>query len=379
LLFNSGVKSESGKIPEEFQPDQRMYVLTTSGSTGTPKFVPINQENIAAYCEGFLERFPEMNSDVSFLQIYDLTVDASFTSYLVPLSIGACVYTLPEGPFKFLTIAKMLANQEVNWVKLTPSVLSFLSPHKSRLDFKHLKGIILGGEALPLSLIKEWHPVFPNAIIANHYGPTEASVGVTTYRISNIKNIHSMGGVVTIGKPLKEVNCVVLNERGIESAIDEKGELCISGRQVMTGYLNGDNSSFIYLEGSKGLKKYYKTGDIVQIDKEGFIYYSGRTDDQVKIEGHRMNLIEIENKVRDFLPGHKVVMLAFEKIPGVKRLYLFVEGMEINTVQLKNKLAEQLPPMMVPKEIFTISKIPLTTGGKTDKKSLANEYLLNSK
>ena len=133
-----------------------------------------------------------------------------------------------------------------------------------------------------------------------------------------------------------------------------------------------------FLEDGKPRKRYYKTGDIVQKDKEGHIYYLGRTDDQVKIEGHRMNLIEIENKVKDLLPGHKAVMLAFEKIPGVKRLYLFVEGNEIEPSELKDKLAEQLPPMMVPKEIFTISKIPLTTGGKTDKRSLANESLLNT-
>jgi amino acid adenylation domain-containing protein len=376
MMFNSDLKSENDQQPLDIQDDQRMYVLSTSGSTGVPKFVPINMENLTAYCDGFLDRFAEMNSDVRFLQIYDLSVDASVTSYLLPLLVGACVYTLPEGPFKFLTITKMLANKNVNWVKLTPSVLSFLSPHKTKLDFKHIKQIVFGGEALPVSLVKEWLPVFPETKIANHYGPTETTVGVTTYRIDDLKNIRTMNGVVSIGRPFREVESVVLNEKGYESAAGENGELCIAGKQVMKGYLKGDDSSFIYLEINNKKKKFYRTGDIVQKDNDGFIYYLGRTDDQVKIEGHRINLIEIENRARDILPGIQVVMVAHEKIEGIKRLYLFVEGADIDKQKLKAGLVEKLPPKMIPEDIFHVSKIPLTTGGKIDKIKLIKDCLV---
>ncbi len=375
--INSDSKTKNIKEPVISSGVQWMYILTTSGSTGTPKHVPICQENLGAYCAGFLDRFPEMNDKVCMLQTYDLTVDASVTAYLVPLSIGACVYTLPDSPFKFLSIAKMLADKNVTWVKLTPSVLSFLAPHKTQLDFKHLGQVILGGEAFPLSLLKEWQPVFPNARIANHYGPTETTVGVTTYKIDDLQNIRSMNGVVSIGQEFKTVKSVIIKEDGTEAGFGENGELCISGKQVMQGYLNGNNNSFINFEKNNESRSYYRTGDIVQKDTEGFIYYMGRTDDQVKIEGHRINLIEIENKVRELLPGHKVAMLAYEKFPGFKRLYLFVEGSNIDKMQLKSRLTLHIPPKMIPEEIFVVSQLPLSSGGKKDRISLANDYLAN--
>lgn len=377
FINNAGIKSAKEKEPKNAKDEQLLYVLTTSGSTGIPKHVPVNMGNMEAYCHGFIDMFPEMNSDDCFLQVYDLTVDASFTSYVLPLLAGACVYTLPDGPFKFLTIAKMLSDKKINWVKITPSVLSFLSPHKSQLDFKHLKCVILGGEALPVSLLKDWLPLFPNTIVTNHYGPTETTVGVTSYIIEDRQNVRSKNGVVSIGKPFNTVDSIIINEDGTETKIGKNGELCISGKQVMQGYLNGDDSSFINLGANNKIKKYYRTGDIVQKDKDGFIYYIGRTDDQVKIEGHRINLVEIENKARDVLPGYSVVMVAYEKLPGAKRLYLFVEGSDIDKHQVKSGLIDKLPPKMIPEDIYTIKKIPLTTGGKTDKKRLIKDFLAN--
>jgi len=377
FINNTRIKSAKEKEPKNARDEQLLYVLTTSGSTGIPKYVPINLGNMEAYCHGFMDMFPEMNSDDCFLQVYDLTVDASFTSYIIPLLAGACVYTLPDGPFKFLTIAKVLSDKKISWVKITPSVLSFLSPHKSQLNFKHLKCVILGGEALPVSLLKNWLPLFPDTVVTNHYGPTETTVGVTSYIIKDRQNVRSKNGVVSIGKPFKTVESIIVNEDGTEIRSGDNGELCISGNQVMPGYLSGDDSSFINLKVNNRIKRYYRTGDIVQKDKNGFIYYIGRTDDQVKIEGHRINLVEIENRARDVLPGYNVVMVAHEKLPGVKRLYLFVEGSDIDKQKIKSGLIEKLPPKMIPEDIYTIEKIPLTTGGKTDKKRLVKDFLVN--
>ena len=146
----------------------------------------------------------------------------------------------------------------------------------------------------------------------------------------------------------------------------------------MTGYLNGNDSSFIFLETNNQRKKFYRTGDIVQKDKDGYICYLGRIDDQVKIEGHRISLLEVENKVRDLLPGHKVFIVAHEKLSGLKRLYLFIEGQDIDKLKLKSGLSEHLPPIMIPEDIYLISKIPLTTGGKIDKIKLVNDYLVSN-
>ena len=145
----------------------------------------------------------------------------------------------------------------------------------------------------------------------------------------------------------------------------------------MKGYLNGSDSSFINLEIGNKRKRFYRTGDIVQKDSDGYIFFSGRTDDQVKIEGHRISLLEIENRVRNLFPGIKVILVAHEKLSGLKRLYLFIEGTGIDKVKLKSALAEQLPPQMIPEAIYMVSEFPLTTGGKIDKIKLVHDYIVN--
>ena len=378
LLINSGVKSTDDHAPVETTNDQLMYVLTTSGSTGVPKHVPIHLENVEAYCSGFLQLFPELTGDACFLQTYDLTSDAAFTGYLLPLLVGGCVYTLPDDQFKFLTIARLISDKRVNWVKLTPSVLSYLRSYISKLDLKHIQHFIFGGEALPLSLVNEWYPSFPQAQIANLYGPTETTISSTAFKFNNIAAARVMNGIVSIGKPFPEVDCVVIDEKQHVLGAGVKGELCIGGKQTMSGYLNGVQDSFVYLNVVGGRKKYYRTGDLVQRDEDGYYYFIGRVDDQVKINGYRINLIEVENAVRNLVPGCNVAVVAREKLPGLKRLYVFLEGFTGELEQIKQKLMQQLPGQMVPDEVFSVSRFPFTTSGKIDKKKLSNDYFFNT-
>ncbi len=380
IIVNKGVKSKEDSEPALAGEDQRMYVLSTSGSTGTPKYVPISQENLSTYCYGFIDRFPELDSEACFLQIYDHTFDAAFTSYLVPLMVGACVYTLPDGQFKFLSIAKLLSDRKVNWVKLTPSVLSYLSPYKAQLDFGHLHTLIFGGEALPLALVNEWSKVFPKTRIVNHYGPTETTVGVTSYTIHEDKKIRAMNGIVSIGKPFKEVGYAIIGKNGEEVDPGQKGELCIGGKQVMKGYLNDDGYPFIEKMIDGKISRFYKTGDMVQTDLDGYIYFLGRSDDQVKIGGFRVDLVEVENAVRKagkFETG--VAAVAVEKTPGLNQLIVFVENYSGDGLDIIKKLALQIQPYQIPARVVGVRAFPLNSSGKTDKKSLVAHFKSSEK
>ncbi|NQU88680.1 MAG: AMP-binding protein, partial [Mariniphaga sp.] len=144
-----GLKESGNKNPEESNGNQLLYILTTSGSTGVPKHVPINAKNVEAYCNAYFKVFPELDQKACVLQTHDHTTDASFTSYLLPLLKGACIYFLPEGQFKFLSIARMMLDKKITWVKLTPSVLAYLNPYIDDLDLKHIKYFGFGGEVLP--------------------------------------------------------------------------------------------------------------------------------------------------------------------------------------------------------------------------------------
>ncbi|MFW6257286.1 MAG: AMP-binding protein, partial [Prolixibacteraceae bacterium] len=336
---------------------------------------PISIGNVTSYHRGFLKAFPEMGKDVCYLQTHDHTTDSAFTSYLIPLSVGACVYILPDDQFKFLSIAGLMTNREINWVKLTPSVLNYLDSYITKLDLKHLQYFAFVGEALTESLVKKWRPLLPDAEIINYYGPTEATMLSTYYRIKKSDKIKIKNGIVSIGIPFPEVECIIIDENDKIAGPDQKGELCIGGRQIMSGYLKQDRNPFVYAETDGEKKKFYRTGDVVLKDQDGYYYFMGRTDDQVKVQGYRINLIEVENIIGKVIKDKKIVVVAGEKTPGLKRLYVFIEGEVANIEGLKQEIRKYLPPQIVPDEIFLVPEFPFTASGKTDKKSLERIYL----
>lgn len=375
LLNTAGLSSVREMLPIKGESTRLMYVLTTSGSTGIPKHVPISLKNVEAYCTAFLKMFPELNSNINVLQVHDHTTDAAFTSYLLPLMVGACVYTLPDDQFKFLSIARLMTNKELNWVKMTPSVLTYLTPYISKLDLKHIRYFGFGGEALPLSLLGKWWPSFPDAQITNYYGPTEATMLSTFYKFKSLKEARSLNGTIAIGKLFPGMDCVVLDREDNLLEPGKEGELCLARDQIMQGYLYGDVDPFVYLNRHGERKKFYRTGDLVCTDPDGLIYFMGRIDDQVKIEGYRVNLIEVENTVKSLIPDSKVVVLAHEKLPGLNRLYVFLEKFSGDLEAVKQKLAAKLPRQMVPEEVFTVPEFPFTSSGKIDRKKLKSAYL----
>ena len=375
VLNNSGFKSTNGNNPVIVDDQQTMYILTTSGSTGIPKHVPISIANVTSYRKGFLKVFPEINSETNYLQTHDHTTDSAFTSYLLPLSVGGCVYTLPDDQFKFLSIAKIMTDKNINWVKLTPSVLQYLDPYISKLDLKHLKYFAFVGEALPISLVEKWWPLFPNAEVINFYGPTEATMLSTYYRFNRTEKVKVKNGIVSIGKSFPEVDCIVIDEDNKILLPGSEGELCIGGSQIMSSYLKQDKNPFVFVEIDGVNKKFYRTGDIVIEDDDGCYYFLGRTDDQVKIQGYRINLIEVENIIRNMVPDKKVVVVSSEKSHGLKRLFVFIEEDAQNFDWVKKELEKHLPAQLVPEKIFAVNVFPFTASGKIDKKNLEKLYL----
>jgi len=375
ILNNTGLKSEVELNPVTLDDQQIMYILTTSGSTGIPKHVPITVDNVTSYHRGFLKAFPELKSDACYLQTHDHTTDSAFTSYLLPLSVGGCVYILPDDQFKFLSIAKLMTDKKINWVKLTPSVLQYLGSYISKLNLQHIKYFAFVGEALPKSLVEKWWPIFPNAEVINFYGPTEATMLSTFYRFKKSEKIREKNGIVSIGVPFPEVECIIIDENEKVAEHSTEGELCIGGQQIMSGYLKQNKNPFVYIKINGIDTKFYRTGDVVQKDEDGYFYFMGRTDDQVKIQGYRINLIEVENIIRKIVPDKKVVVVSNEKLQGIKRLFVFIEQGVENTEEIKHELGKHLPSQLVPDEIIVVQDFPFTASGKIDKKSLEKLYL----
>jgi D-alanine--poly(phosphoribitol) ligase subunit 1 len=375
-ICNKDVKSAESLII--CSPPNLAYILFTSGSTGKPKGVPINVKNLSAFVEGFLDLYPDLTSKDRFLQTYDLTSDAAFTGYLIPLLLGATVYTIPSGSFKYLSIVKILQEQQITWTQFTPSILNYLRPYFKSIRFESLKHSHFGGEALPFDLVSEWAECVPNAEISNIYGPTETTITCTIHRtsIDHLKeNVYN--GIISIGKPLKEVKILIIDENDQIVAEDEKGELCIGGNQVMDGYLNApsdDISAFFIIENNGIKERFYHSGDLVIRNNQGYLLFCGRKDDQLKISGYRVEPAEIEYAVSQAANGSKSIAFGFRNKSGTESIVVFIEQYDGQPEKLKEKLRTLLPSALIPEKIISIRQFPLNQNGKVDKSVLFEEY-----
>ncbi len=370
LLRNKEIIS---KEPLEVLQDKDCaYILFTSGSTGSPKGVPISVRNLNAFIEGFLDIYPDLTFNDRFLQTYDLTSDAAFTGYLIPLLLGATVFTIPPAVIKYLDIVKMLQKYQITWTQFTPSVLNYLHPYLKSLRFDHLKHSHFGGETLPYDLVAEWIHCVPDAEISNIYGPTETTITCTIHRTTtNHLGEHVCNGQISIGKPLKDVKILIVDENSEVVPDGKKGELCIGGPQVMEGYLEPKESDPFLVVGDE---QYYRSGDLAFLDENGFLMFCGRKDDQLKINGYRIEPAEIERTISQATNGLKCCVFGFKKQNGMDAMVAFVEKYVDQPDKLKKKLREFLSPAFIPEKIISINQFPLNTNGKVNKSQLFQDY-----
>lgn len=369
-----GVKSQKIHIePAERDPDDLMYILFTSGSTGKPKGVQITYSNFNAFVRAFLDIGYSFSEKDKFLQIYDLTFDASLHCYVVPLSLGASVYTVPWNEVKYMYALRLMQNHGLTFAKMPPSTIAFLRPYFPSIRLESLRYCLFGGEPLDKDLVNEWRQCVPNAMIQNVYGPTEATVNCLEYKIpSDPERIKHFNGIVSIGKPFGKNRAFVAGKNKHEIAQGQKGELCIGGPQVSPGYWNDElktNQAFFELPSSGRRKeRWYATGDVVFVDKEGDFLFCGRSDGQVQVQGFRVELGEIEYHTRTYLQA-QAVALAKENYLGTQQIHLFVEKCS-DPVALREFLSRKLPDYMVPSEIISVERFPVSVSGKIDRKKL---------
>ena len=343
-----------------------LYILFTSGSTGTPKGVPINLKNLDAFIHSFLAIGYDINEQDKFLQIYDLSFDASVHCYTLPLFLGACAYTIPSKEVKYLYAYKLMKEQELTFVKMPPSTITYLQPYFSKINLTHLKYTLFGGEALQINLVDEWRKCAQNAEIHNVYGPTEATINCFYYTANTPK---AYNNIVSIGKPMNGISAIVIDKNNKLLSENKKGELCVSGDQITNGYWKNElknREAFIQLDNTT----YYKTGDIVYFDEEDDFYYCERIDNQVQIQGYRVELGELEHHARTLTNLAHVIALAKKSKNGTNQLYLFLENYNGSTEQLKKDLAQKVPNYILPQQITSLTSFPLTTSGKIDRNQL---------
>lgn len=352
-------------------PDNALsYILFTSGSTGKPKGVTITRSNIRAFVDAFWDIGYCIDENDRVLQPFDLTFDLSVISYLIPLLKGACVYTVPHDQIKYSYIAQLLDDHLLTMAVMVPSTIRYLKPYFDEIDLPALKYNMFCGEALPIDLVSEWSTCVPNAFIDNAYGPTENTIFCSYYRYNREGLNKSYNGILSIGKSMKSGQMIIVNDENLEVSEGQLGELCLTGSQLTPGYWdNPEKNNELFFSDNNGVR-FYKTGDNCYKDSEGDVMYSGRLDHQVKVQGYRVELGEIEHYAREFLKGPNAIAIACENKAGNTEITLFIEDNLTDTSILSEYLKQKLPFYMFPSKILLNKKFPLNSNGKFDRNML---------
>jgi amino acid adenylation domain-containing protein len=372
ILTSSLEPNDCGVLPYDgtIEDGKLAYLLFTSGSTGKPKGVSITRGNLAAFAESMSDTGLSINSNDRCIQPFDLTFDFSVSSYLLPLIYGACVYTVPLNKIKYLYIANLIESKRITILQVVPSMVRNLRPYFKELNYTSVRYCLFCGEALHADLAVEWSNCVPNSEIFNMYGPTEATVFCSFYIFNRETKNKSHKGVLAIGKPLKNAKMIICDGNGNELNSNEEGELCIAGAQLTPGYWADENKNKQSFFINKNFERCYRTGDICYYDDDCDFYYVERADLQVKINGFRVELGEIEFYARKILQGKNVVVVVAKNSVGVDELVIIIQDKEFDLTDIKNYLKVKLPSYMIPTQWIFVENIPVNQNGKIDRKEI---------
>lgn len=381
-LVQAAIRPASSSLQESSESTPELaYLLFTSGSTGKPKGVPISHGNLGCFLSIMLDSgLYDISPEDRCLQMFELTFDFSVMSTFVPLCAGACCFVLPESRFGAATVLKMLQEHDLSVAPMVPSILVFLEPFlESRVRLPSLRFSIFCGEPLPDSLVRKWAIAAPNGRVENVYGPTEATVFCLRYPWQpDTSPGEAVNGVVPVGVAFPRTQAVIMDDSGATSQDSGvKGELLLMGDQLSSGYWKDvakTEAAFISIVYQEKRVQAYRTGDICSIDDKGNFIFHGRIDSQVKVDGFRVELGEIEHHVRQLIGRTNIAVVAVSD-KGRTSLGLFVERPEVALEMLRDGLKARLPAYMVPQEIVFMDRLPLNLNGKVDRPALVRSLM----
>lgn len=358
--------------------DDLAYILFTSGSTGKPKGVPITRGGLAAFIDSMNKVGLDIRPEDRCLQPFDLTFDFSVSSYVIPLVKGASIFTIPSRAVKFTYIAELLELYHLTVLQMVPSMIRNLIPYIDEVDLTSVRYNILCGEALTGKVIATWHNANPKMVSYNMYGPTENTVFCTYYIIKdrNIDNLLSANDIVSIGKTFDNSGVYLIDDNDKEIVVpNQEGELCLCGNQLTPGYWKNEkeNSDKFFIQDDI---RYYRTGDICYFAEDGNLMYVGRKDFQVKINGFRVELGEIENVYAEAAKDKYCVVLPYQNDQGNTELAIVIEGKEYDYKEHQAYMSSKLTKYMMPSRWLFVKSMPLNQNGKVDRNEIRNIFKL---
>ena len=341
------------------KPENLAYMIYTSGSTGKPKGVMLEQRNLLNLIE-YILMTRKLTPDDIVAEFASFCFDASVIDLFAPLTAGAVLYILPESIRKdAVAVGKFIKEEKITTATFPTQMGELVAELLD--DAPSLKFVTLGGEKFKYYRDRTYQMI-------NGYGPTENTVSSTEFWVD--KQYDN----IPIGKSQRNIRSYIVDENMKRLPVGASGELCHAGRQIARGYHNlPEKTASVFVENPFSVceedKRLYRTGDMVRMKGDGNIEYIGRIDSQVKIRGYRIELGEIEGALLKHDLVKNAAVIVIEK-GGNKYITAYYTGETIPEDELKLFLNPLIPDYMMPSFFVHLEKMPVTPGGKIDKKAL---------
>jgi acyl-coenzyme A synthetase/AMP-(fatty) acid ligase len=362
--------------PLSIGPEADAYLVFTSGTTGRPNGVVISTGNLAFAIKNILDHYQFTEND-RFSQFFETSFDFSVMDLFVPWQVGASTHVVPAsqrlGPGHFIN------DQQLTVWTCVPSMINLMNEMEmlSPNIFPSLRFSCFSGAPLTIKAAQIWQEASPNSIIINLYGQTEAPIGSLAQTFNPDAPVTTDIKCVPLGKPFTGIHAAILGEKGnFFQAGGLTGELVLAGPHIANEYLGNPartSEKFRTIDHPEyGRHTWYLTGDRVRQDPDNTFHFLGRTDNEVKISGHRITIEEIEYYLHEFTGCDEVALIPWHNHLGVAETLIgFVAtDQQLDEQTIKNSMARDLPRPLVPRRIFTINKLPLNPNGKIDRMAL---------
>ena len=347
-----------------------LYANFTSGSTGTPKGVLVGHRSVIDFIDCFTEEFGIDASDIIANQA-PFDFDVSVKDIYSALKTGASLVLVPRRLFSNpAALLDFLCEHKVTNLTWAVSALCLISTFHG-LEYRcpdTIRRVLFSGEVMPAKHLGYWMSYLPEAEFVNLYGPTEITCNCTFHRIDRERNYEDG---IPIGQPFKNERVFLLDaEDGPVTEAGVNGEICVAGSCLALGYYHcPEQTQKAFTQNplnSSVPERIYRTGDLAYYSSEGELFFAGRKDFQIKYQGHRIELEEIE-RAMDKIPGMIRSCCIFDQ--EKERLYGFYTGTPEKS-ELHEILRRELPDYMVPARLTKVEEMPLTKNGKIDRKLL---------
>jgi amino acid adenylation domain-containing protein/FkbM family methyltransferase len=344
--WTSIAQEPEGNLAQPVSPANLVYVIYTSGSTGRPKGVAVAQQQLGNYLDGILERL-QPPARASFATVSTVAADLGNTMIFPALCTGGTLHLVaqerlgdPEA------LASYIAQHQIDCLKIVPSHLAALqaTAHPERVLPRRL--LVLGGEASPLSWVKQLQSLAPDCRIVNHYGPTETTVGVLTYPVA-ADELPITSTTLPLGRPIPNTQIYLLDRQLQPVPVGVPGEVYIGGLNVVRGYLRRpDLTAERFLPDPFGATpgaRLYRTGDLARALSDGNIEFLGRADHQVKIRGFRVEPEEIAALLAQHPDLQQAYVQALPDQRGETRLVAYVAPRPARATTIEGHMRYRLP------------------------------------